>query len=280
MSLPGPSTPKKEKKALSLKVKRTVLESVRLGLKKSAIAKKYEIPPSTLSTIIKNADKIDAALDNDAACADRKKLRKSMCEEVEAALFKWFLDARAKGIPISGSILTDKARNLGIVGEAASVDDTVLQAWLDKHFDRILATYAYCDIYNADETGLFFQLLPAKTLASEDDKCVGTKTSKERVTVLLCANMDGSDKRKLLVIGNPINRGALLPCFLFPSRCQTAGAGDEAFAGDDDIAVAEISAPLERLWESMAKDQLVASGVDLAIFLANRGRRCGHRGLD
>ncbi|CAN7988243.1 unnamed protein product [Ixodes pacificus] len=51
-----------------------------------------------------------------------------MYEDVQAALFKWFLDARAKGVPISSSILTDKARNLGIVGEAASVDDTVLQA--------------------------------------------------------------------------------------------------------------------------------------------------------
>ncbi|KAG0420918.1 hypothetical protein HPB47_003177 [Ixodes persulcatus] len=92
-----------------------MLEDVRLGLKKSAIAKKYEIPPSTLSTIIKNADKIDAALDNDAACADRNKLCKPMYEDVEAALLKWFPDVRAKSIPISGPILTDKAHNLGFI---------------------------------------------------------------------------------------------------------------------------------------------------------------------
>lgn len=48
--------------------------------------------------------------------------------------------------------------------------------------------------------GLFFQLLPAKMLASKDDKFIGTKASKVRVTVLLCANMDGRDTRKLLVI--------------------------------------------------------------------------------
>ncbi|KAG0443007.1 hypothetical protein HPB47_015389 [Ixodes persulcatus] len=72
-----------------------------------------------------------------------------------------------------------------IVSEAASVEDTVLQARLDKHLDRIFATYDHCDIYNTDETGLFLQLLPAKTLASKDDKCVGTKTSKGRVTVMV-----------------------------------------------------------------------------------------------
>ncbi|KAG0413921.1 hypothetical protein HPB47_008923 [Ixodes persulcatus] len=165
MSLPGPPTAKR--KVLSLKVKRTILEDILLGLKKSVITKKYEVSPSTLSTITRNADKIDAALDNDAACANRKKLRKTMCEDGEAALFKWFLDARVKGVPINGPILIDKARNLrfifghdlspgtgwlqrfkdrhsitckSIVGKAPSVDDTVLQAWLDKHLEQIFAT--------------------------------------------------------------------------------------------------------------------------------------------
>lgn len=113
MSFPGPSTPKR--KILSLKVKRTIPEDVQRGLKKSVIAKKYDIPPSTLSTIIKNADKTDAALADDAACANRKNIRKQMYENVEAALFKWFLDARAKDIPISGPILIDKAHNLGFI---------------------------------------------------------------------------------------------------------------------------------------------------------------------
>lgn len=45
-----------------------------------------------------------------------------------------------------------------------------------------------------------YQLLPAKTLVSKDDKCVGAKTSKERVTLLVSTNMDGTDKRELLLI--------------------------------------------------------------------------------
>lgn len=57
------------------------------------------------------------------------------------------------------------------------------------------------NIYNADETALFWQLLPNKTLAEKGDKCRGEKKSKLRVSVLVASNMDGSDKRKLLVIG-------------------------------------------------------------------------------
>ncbi|XP_053377288.1 uncharacterized protein LOC123545424 [Mercenaria mercenaria] len=57
------------------------------------------------------------------------------------------------------------------------------------------------DIYNADETGLFFKLTPDKTLEFKNVKCVGGKRSKERITVLVCANMTGEDKVPLFVIG-------------------------------------------------------------------------------
>lgn len=69
---------------------------------------------------------------------------------------------------------------------------------MENNMDRILGTYADKDIYNADETR--FQLLLAKTLAVKTDKCVGGKNSKNRITVLICSNMDVSDKRDLLII--------------------------------------------------------------------------------
>ena len=61
------------------------------------------------------------------------------------------------------------------------------------------------DIYNADETGLFYQLLPSKTLASKDDDCAGTTKSKQRVTLLLGANFDDSDQLCPLFIGKFAN---------------------------------------------------------------------------
>lgn len=46
----------------------------------------------------------------------------------------------------------------------------------------------------------FFRMTPDKTMAFKDDACHGGKKSKERITVAVCSNMDGSDKMKLLVI--------------------------------------------------------------------------------
>ena len=56
-------------------------------------------------------------------------------------------------------------------------------------------------IYNSDESGLFWKCLPTKTLASENEKSApGHKVSKERITVMCCSNTTGTHKLKLLVI--------------------------------------------------------------------------------
>ena len=47
------------------------------------------------------------------------------------------------------------------------------------------------DIYNADETGLYFKALPNKTMTLKNEKCTGGKLSRERITILHCVNMAG-----------------------------------------------------------------------------------------
>lgn len=61
------------------------------------------------------------------------------------------------------------------------------------------------DIFNVDETGLFFKCTPAKTLAFKGEKCSGGKRSKDRITLLVGANMDGTEKLPLLMIGKSRN---------------------------------------------------------------------------
>jgi hypothetical protein len=53
---------------------------------------------------------------------------------------------------------------------------------------------------SADETGLFFNLQPNKTIAFQDF-CRCTIKSKEWASVLLACNADGCDKLPLLVTG-------------------------------------------------------------------------------
>ena len=134
---------------------------------------------------------------------------------------------RMKNIPISGTILQTTAlryaTDLGltdfkgsdgclrsfksrhnikfktICGEGKDVNIETVENWKLK-LPLMCHGFDKKDIYNADETGIFFKALPNKTLASSDDKCIGEKLSKERLTVLFCANGNG-DKLKPLVIG-------------------------------------------------------------------------------
>ena len=64
----------------------------------------------------------------------------------------------------------------------------------------LIEGYEEQDIFNLDETGLFYRGLPDKTLNVKGTDCTGGKKSKERITVSLIANAAG-DIEKLLVIG-------------------------------------------------------------------------------
>jgi hypothetical protein len=54
----------------------------------------------------------------------------------------------------------------------------------------LLEGYEPRDVYNADEMGIFFNVLLERTLAYKGETCHGGKHSKDRLTVLLCVNSD------------------------------------------------------------------------------------------
>ena len=56
-----------------------------------------------------------------------------------------------------------------------------------SRIDTIVRDYKPQDIFNCDETGLFFRALPDKTLAQKKSACKGGKIAKERSTVMLCS---------------------------------------------------------------------------------------------
>ena len=61
------------------------------------------------------------------------------------------------------------------------VDGDVVSAWV-KQLGDMLKDYAFEDIYNADETGLFFKCRPSKTFNIIGEKCFNGERSKERLT--------------------------------------------------------------------------------------------------
>ncbi|XP_072142094.1 tigger transposable element-derived protein 4-like [Dermacentor andersoni] len=217
-------------RTLDLATKVEVLKEVEKGgAAKQDTARKYGIKPNTLSNYIKNKRTIMDAFEIDKFKTSRKRIRTGAYPELEKALLVWIREARSNKLPLSGDIVAMKARTLAamlgiddfvssdgwltrfkdrhdlvfksVCGEKASVNQETCATWKDGKLREYLAEYRPEDIFNADETALFYQLLPEKTLTFKDDDCAGGKRSKERVSVLIATNMTGTERCRLLVIG-------------------------------------------------------------------------------
>ena len=121
--------------------------------------------------------------------------------------------------PTNGWITRWKARE-GIAfkrahGEKNDANSPAAEDWVTKVLPDILKDYAPKDIFNADETGIYFKALPDGTLCFRSEEISGSKKNKERLTVMVAANMDGSEKLPLLVVGKSKSprcfRGISLP---------------------------------------------------------------------
>ena len=84
-------------------------------------------------------------------------------------------------------------------------EDPAFLEQLNKLYDEI-KTYDADRIYNMDETGIFFRMIPNYTyiLPNEDVKTArGRKKAKERVSLIVCSNATGSHKLQCSMIGKP-----------------------------------------------------------------------------
>ncbi|CAB5349997.1 unnamed protein product [Rhizophagus irregularis] len=93
-------------------------------------------------------------------------------------------------------------RQVKLHGEANSADENAIAEALPLLQNKC-AEYPPDRIYNMNETGLFYQLEPDRTLATK--WLSGRKKSKERLSVALCANADRSHKLPPLIIGKYAN---------------------------------------------------------------------------
>ena len=83
-------------------------------------------------------------------------------------------------------------------GEKADVDIAVIEDW-KKRLPIFLEGYNPCDIFNMNETGLFFCTTEDKTLHQKGQEFSGGKKAKMRLTISLCTNIV-VDKETPLVI--------------------------------------------------------------------------------
>jgi hypothetical protein len=169
----------------------------------------------------------------------RKKYQKPKYHEVEQSIYKKFMDFRDMGYPVSGPLLRFMAKreaaklisqefskqlvskyrdatfgrswlssfkqrhnirgNIKINGERASLPSDV-DRFMGPILDAIRAlNIPPCNIYNWDETGLFYRAMPRYTLASISDDGAGSKEDKLRITAMISVNGDGSDTTLVLI---------------------------------------------------------------------------------
>ncbi|XP_028656953.1 tigger transposable element-derived protein 4-like [Erpetoichthys calabaricus] len=222
------ATGKRKLKTLSIAEKVTVIRAVEKGDKKKVeIAKQFGIPTSMLSTFLKEKEKI-LKLYSEKSCGHQKRMRECEYPVIEQCVLKWFVQARDRNVPIDRKLLQAKAEEFakelghsefkasdgwldkfkkrhGIVfnrlcGESTQVPEEDCSHWIQK-LPEIIQDYSTGDVFNADETGLFFKCTTDKTMTFKGEPCHGGKKSKDRVTLLLGANMSGLEKLPALLIG-------------------------------------------------------------------------------
>ena len=220
-----------KRQSYSIEFKLKVLQEVDKNRKKKDICEEFGIAKSTLSTFINYREKLQDL--NDVA-PTRKRARTALHSDVDEAVLIWFKQALAMNVPINGPLSKSKANALAeelgindweasdgwlqrfkhrhgmvfknVCGESATVSSEMTEKWYQETLPLLLDRYEPSDIFDADETGLFYQCLPDKTSTFRGENASrAVKQSKQRLTLLVGANMDGTEKLEPLVIGKSAN---------------------------------------------------------------------------
>ncbi|CAB4411964.1 unnamed protein product [Rhizophagus irregularis] len=189
------------------------------------------VDESTITRILQTKDK---RLTTEVINPDAKRHKAVFVPELEFALKEFVLTYQHKTI-LSDALLIEKAKSLADELEVPQGTLQFSNGWLQKFKDRNgirqvklqgeadsadenaitealpllrskCAEYPPDRIYNMDETGLFYRLEPDRTLATR--RLSGRKKNKERLSIALCANSDGS--HKLTPLLQPMDAGIIM----------------------------------------------------------------------
>ncbi|XP_040107375.1 tigger transposable element-derived protein 4 [Oryx dammah] len=223
----------KKKKSLSIEEKIDIINAVESGKKKAEIAAEYGIKKNSLSSIMKNKDKVLEAFESLRFDPKRKRLRTAFYTDLEEALMRWYRIAQCLNVPVNGPMLRLKANDFaqklghndfkcsngwldrfksryGLVFRAQPVEATGVSAdpsavWHQNILPYYLNDYHPKNVFNVKETGLLYRMLPTNTFAFKGETCSIGKLCKDRITLVVGTNMDGSEKLPLLLIGKNRN---------------------------------------------------------------------------
>uniref|UniRef100_UPI0035902AD7 tigger transposable element-derived protein 1-like n=1 Tax=Myxine glutinosa TaxID=7769 RepID=UPI0035902AD7 len=223
---------------MTIEVKKQLIAKHEGGMRVMDLAAMFEMPKSTVCTILKNKEVIKAA-DVAKGVTTLTPRRSKFMEEMEKLLLVWINEKQLVGAAISEGIICEKAKLLhgdlikDLPGSSADGDEfKASRGWFEKFkrrsgihsvvmhgeaassnkdgaadfvnkFSAFVNTEGYVaqQVFNCDETGLFWKKMPRRTYIMKEEKSVpGHKPMKDRLTLLLCANASGDCKIKPLLV--------------------------------------------------------------------------------
>ncbi|KAL7977839.1 hypothetical protein Chor_010791 [Crotalus horridus] len=218
---------RKERKELSLQEKVRVLEMLEgPKVSQSELAKRFGVSQPQICRIIKNKERILAEWGKNPNPARKRKLEDRAPPVGDRTFLQWFERSCGHPFPADGRLWQEKIAFGG--GEAGlettlpwpngspakpkisprralpekwnrevleEDDDEDESRWESTTLPCILSHYDLPNVYACGETGMLFRATP-DDLASRSGG-----EGQDQLTILLCANMDGSDKRDVLIVG-------------------------------------------------------------------------------
>jgi transposase len=221
---------KPKAKCLTLQERVKVIELNKNGKSARKIAEELGVGKTQIQNIIKRKAEVLEDYESNMNSEMKRKARKIGNEDVNELTLHWVKEANSRLINITGPMMQEKAlkiaKELGNTefkastgwlraflqrnnmhstkqqGESGEVNVQDVEDW-KKKLCNLCSDYEPRNIFNMDETGLFFRGMNRQTFGFEGEECQGGKFSKERITIGLCASMTG-EKVKPIVIGKCI----------------------------------------------------------------------------
>ena len=224
--------------SISIKDKLDILNALEKGTKVREIVAKYKIGSSTVYDIKKAKNELRnfQSQQNIAAGAEhlakRKRLVTGRMKTIDESVYEWYKQQRSVGVPVRGTDLQDAANrfakhlniqnftasngwlfrfrsrhgisNRKICGESMSADESSVEPFCNRLNEIIESTgLEKSQIYNGDETGLFWKQLPENSQAQRNLSSVpGHKLNRQRLSALLVPNADGSHRLKSAIVSH------------------------------------------------------------------------------
>lgn len=274
------STSTGKRKVLSLEDRIKVVRMNTAGKSCRKIAEELCVGKTQIQKIIQDKHLIQTEIASGSNLEKKyAKVRKTGNEDLNLTMFEWFCEVRSRNIPITGKLIQEKARGLAvergmhdfkasngwlesfkrrnnirsavISGEANDVDQSTVDDWT-RCLSSICEGYAPQNIFNADETGLYYRALPNKSMTVKGQTNRGGKNSKERITVLLCCSATG-EKMKPFIIGKSQH-----------PRCFRGKTIPNMYAANKN---SWMTSALFKMWLGKLNNKMKAEGRNILLFL-------------